>query len=88
MSAAPIGEIATADRPDLQRRWIEAYRRAEVELWEQGLYELHTLVPAQRQRQVESLLAMADPRFKAGTDSGLVEQQHWFKKAHGPLTSA
>jgi hypothetical protein len=84
MSTEPSGlSDWTPEQIALGRRWVEAWRLAGPELERLRRAELRQLDP---QRAIALLCGEADyhvPPRQARPNSGLVEQQRWFKKAAG-----
>jgi hypothetical protein len=73
----------TPEQVALGRRWVEAWRLAGQEMERLRREELRRLDP---QRAIALLCGPADyrvPPREARPSSGLVEQQHWFRKAAG-----
>jgi len=66
---------------ELLRRWVETWRRAEVELEPIRRRELRSLDTQEAIRQIFS--EQAEASQPSPVTSGLVEQQAWFARLRG-----
>ncbi|NJK91900.1 MAG: hypothetical protein HC904_08780 [Blastochloris sp.] len=79
----------SASEKELMRRWVETWKRAGPELERIKEEDLRAMTDEEAVQQATQVMAMAGRWLESNPgyerESGLVEQQRWFKKWKHPV---